>query len=307
MAGGFTSPSHLLRWILFESSPTSKILAVSLAGVFCWAYWPTLLGLATSWSTEPDYSHGFFVVPLALLFLWLRRQRFPGTTGGWVWVGWVFIALSVAVRYVGGRYHVDALDGWSIPIWILGTCWLIGGWQVCLWAGPSIAFLWLMTPLPYRAERLASLPLQRIATSISCWGLQFLGQPALAEGNTIYLGEHPLEVEDACCGLRIFVGVFALASAYVIIVRRSLWEKAVLFACVVPVALAANAVRIVMTALLYQHVSGPTAKQFSHDYAGWVMIFFAAALFGLVLWYLSRLFKEMVPGDVGSLIRQRSG
>ena len=45
---------------------------------------------------------------------------------------------------------------------------------------------------------------------------------------TIHLGEHQLEVEQACSGLRIFMGIVALAFAYVIIVRRPWWEKALL-------------------------------------------------------------------------------
>ena len=31
---------------------------------------------------EPDYSHGFFVLPVALCFLWARRHCFPGRPGG---------------------------------------------------------------------------------------------------------------------------------------------------------------------------------------------------------------------------------
>jgi len=55
--------------------------------------------------------------------------------------------------------------------------------------------------------------------------LQFLGQPAIAEGNVIYLGDNVLEIAQACSGLRIFIGIGALAYAYVVIVRRTWWEK----------------------------------------------------------------------------------
>src|SRR6059058_2643969 len=36
-----------------------------------WAYWPLILELVATWQREPDYSHGFLVVPLALGFLWV--------------------------------------------------------------------------------------------------------------------------------------------------------------------------------------------------------------------------------------------
>jgi exosortase len=147
-----------------------------------------------------------------------------------------------------------------------------------------------------------SLPLQRVATKISCWVLQTLGQPALAEGNMILLGETQLEVGQACSGLRIFVGIFALAFAYVIIVRRPWWEKALLFASIIPIALIANSARIVTTGLLWQYTSGEIATKFSHDVAGWVMIPLAAGLFALVLWYLGKAVREVEVVNVGAVL-----
>ena len=45
---------------------------VLAAGV--WAYYPTLKEMVTAWEKEPDYSHGFLVLPMSLLFLWLKRS-----------------------------------------------------------------------------------------------------------------------------------------------------------------------------------------------------------------------------------------
>jgi exosortase len=273
--------------------PTAA-LAVALA----WAYWPTLATLVRRWDSNPDYSHGYLVAPFALLFLWVRRDRFPGFASRPAWLGLSVIVLSLALRVLGGRYHIEALDGWSILLWLGGVAWLLGGWRVLFWAGPSIAFLFFAVPLPSRAELWASQPLQRVATRLSTWWLQFLGQPALAEGNVIILGEHELEVAQACSGLRIFVGIFALAFAYIIISRRAWWENLLLLASTVPVALAANAARVVVTGLLYQYASSEAAKTFSHDVAGWAMIPLAAGMFALVLLYLRHLTPEIEEFDV---------
>ncbi len=302
----------------------SMACAAILAAAFAWAYWPTLVSLVETWNREPDYSHGFFVVPLAIYFLWARRDRYPRAMpqlghvppgrrdllGGrdllsdLAWVGLLLVAASVGVRAFGAHFYLDALDGWSILLWVAGVVWLLWGWKVAWWAAPSVVFLWFMVPLPFRVERWLSLPLQGAATKLSCWTLQALGQPALAEGHTIILGKNQLEVEQACSGLRIFVGIVALAFAYTIVMRRSWWEKTILLLSVVPIALAANATRIVATGLLYQYVSGEAAKKFSHDAAGWVMILLAAGLFGLVLLYLSRLVKEVEVVGVGDVIRR---
>jgi exosortase len=281
-------------------APTGLILAAA----FGWAYWQTLVNLVAAWNREPDYSHGFFVAPLAVYFLWAKRDRFPGVAEGLSWLGLTLIALAGGARVFSAHYYLEAIDGWSIMLWLAGVTWLFCGWRATWWSLPSIAFLWFMVPLPFRIERGLSLPLQTVATKLSCWILQALGQPALAEAHVIVLGDNRLEVEQACSGLRIFVGIVALAFAYTIVVERSWWEKAILLASSIPIALLANASRIVATGLLYQYVSGEAAKKFSHDAAGWVMILLAAGLFACVLWYVHNLVREVELVEVGAFVRR---
>jgi len=276
-----------------------------LSVLFVWAWWPTLLELVQAWEREPDYSHGFFVGPLALFFLWLRRDRFPSGKIHPSCLGLLLIAASLVVRSLAGLWYMGGLDGWAILIWAAGAVCVLGGLRLLFWCLPSIAFLFFMVPLPHRIEHAMSYPLQQVAAKISGWLLQCLAQPALVEGNTILLGDQRLEVAAACSGLRIFIGILALACAYIIAVRRPWWEKVILLASAVPVALTANALRIVGTGLLYQHASASMAKSFSHDLAGWAMIPVAAALFAMILWYLGRLFREVEVSDVSRLVRGR--
>ena len=271
-----------------------------LAAALAWAYWPTILDLLHTWETSPDYSHGYLVVPLALYFLWSRRDAFPGFRQATsrmallsVAFGLLLILLSITVRWQGARYRFGAVDAWSMLLWMAGVAWIFGGWPLFRWAWPSIVFLFFMIPLPYRLDRMLTVPLQRVATEISTWTLQSLGQPAFAMGNVITLGEHELEVADACSGLRILVGVFAIAFAYCVLIRRSWWKRVAVVIAAIPVALVANATRIVATGLLYQLVSAEAGQKFSHDVAGWMMIPLAAALFALVVWYVDKLFPEV--------------
>jgi len=292
---------------MWKPRQTKLVGLALLAGVFVWAYWPTLTELVGAWNRQPDYSHGFLVVPLAVSFLWVRRDSFPGVITGVAWLGALFLVGSFAFRYLAALFYVDAVDGWSIVLWVAGAVWLFGGWRLLVWALPSTLFLFFLVPLPYHAERFVSYPLQRIATKLSCWTLQSLGQPAIAEGNTILLGDLHLEVEEACSGLRIFVGIVALAFAYVIVTRRTWWEKVLLLASTIPIALIANASRIVVTGMLTQLVSTEAGAKFTHDLAGWGMILLAAVLFGIVLWYIGKLFPEAKSIDIRSLLREESG
>jgi exosortase len=267
--------------------------AVGLLIATIWSYWPTLAAMVGQWIHQPDYSHGFLVLPLATFFLWIRRAQLdqielrPSVLGG------VLLLLAAAARIAASYFYLNPLDGWTLPIWIAGIVWLVYGWSCLRWAAPAIAFLWFMVPLPYSAETMLSIPLQRVATKLSTEALVFLGQPAVAEGNVIWVGENRLGIEEACSGLRILVGIYALAFAFVLFSRWSWWQKALALAAALPIAIIANVIRVVVTGLLYQFSSSEMAHKFMHDFSGLAMIPLAAAMFWLFLIYLDRLFPEV--------------
>ncbi|MEX2187369.1 MAG: exosortase/archaeosortase family protein [Pirellulales bacterium] len=291
------TPTISYRWSSWQFAAG----AIAILAAAIWSYWPTLAETVTAWETIPDYSHGYLVLPIAGWFLWARRGEFPHDrlrSSQW---GWAFIAVALVLRVSSAYVFIEAVDGWTLPLWVAGVVMLLFGAACFRWAAPAIIFLWFMFPWPYSAELFLSQPLQGAATKISTAALQMLGQPALAEGNVIVMGDQRLEVAQACSGLRIFVGIFALAFAYVLFTRRAWWEKLMLLASAVPITLIANSTRIVVTALLQEFVSGEAAHQFTHDFAGWVMIPFAALLFWLFLVYLTRLFREVEVVNVRQL------
>jgi exosortase len=267
-----------------------------------WSYWPTLVGMVGKWINQPDYSHGFFVLPIAIFFLWSRRSKIDTRTlrpSGW---GALLLLFATAFRALAGLYYLVPLDGWTLPLTVAGAVWLLFGTAALRWSLPSIAFLWFMIPIPYSAERLLSVPLQAVATKLSTAALVFLGQPAISEGNVILLGDHSLFIEEACSGMRIFVGIFALAFVFILFSNWSWWHKGLVLLLVLPVAIVTNVIRIVATGLLYQWVSSDAGQKFSHDIAGFVMIPLAAMMFWLVLGYLDRLFLQVEDIDQPSAL-----
>lgn len=266
-----------------------------------WAYSPAIGEIVEAWGRDPDYSHGYLVGPIAAIFLWVRRDELVASRLGPNWLGAGILLLVAVLRLLAGEFYLGPVDAWTIPLSVAGVVLLIFGWQCLRWSLPSIVFLYFMIPIPYRAETWLSVPLQRVATKLSTESLQILGQPAIAEGNVIWLEDYPLEVAQACSGLRILVGILALAFAFVLFSNWAWWQKVIVMIAAIPVALVANAIRIVSTGLLYRLVSSDAAHQFSHDLAGFVMIPVAAGIFWLLLVYLDNLFPEvevMSPGAV---------
>jgi exosortase len=275
------------------------VVALALA----WGYLPTLFSLAATWEREPDYSHGWFVVPIVAYLMWSLRDKMPPLKAGLHLGGLLMLSAVVGLRIFAGWAYFDSLDGWTIPLTAIALAWVFGGPKFLWWAFPALAFLFFMVPLPFRVENELSRPLQWIATKASTFTLQLMGQPAFSEGSVIYLGKEILEVERACSGLRIFIGVFALSYVYAMLARRNIWEGIAIVLFAIPIALIANMSRIVITGLCYQWFSGEAARKFSHDFAGFFMIGLAAALFGMLVFYMRWLIQDAQTLDQVALRR----
>ncbi len=115
--------------------------------------------------------------------------------------------------------------------------------------------------------------------------LQTLGIAAYAEGNVIVMGEIHIGVVEACSGLSMLMIFFALSTAVTLLSRRSPLERTVIFLSAVPIALAANILRIVATAILHKVAGRELADLVFHDLAGWLMMPLALGM----LWLLIRL------------------
>ena len=279
------------RWT--NALPVSVLGTVLTLAV--WAYWTTLAEAAEHWAHDPQYSHGYLVPAFSLVLLWLRQHKLPADGLRPNWWGLPLVAAGIGLRLFGAFYYYAWLDAVSLLPCLAGLAVLAGGFRAGRWAWPSIAFLGFMIPLPYRLEVMMGAPLQRLATAASTFALQTLGLPALAEGTVILLNEVRINIVEACSGLRMLVIFTALSTAVALVVKRPLWERLVIVASAVPIALVSNITRITATGLLHHAVGSAIANAVFHDLAGWLMMPFALALLAVELAVLKNLFLEAPP------------
>lgn len=286
------------------------VLGLSAAGVvlaaLVVAYAPNLRALIHQWSTEPNYSHGFLVIPIALAILWQRRDELDFSRLRPNILGWVALVVILVLRgYLFERNERWVENATIIPA-LAALALAFGGWTLLRWTAPAIAFLVFMLPLPPTINIQLAGPLQRLATIGSTGLLQTFGLPVLAQGNVIFIGSERLEVAQACNGLSMLMSFVTLITAMVILMARDrpLWERVVLLLSMIPIALLANIIRIAATAALY-HAFGPqaampwpinswfpTVEKFIHDTAGWAMMPIALILVMIELKILSWLIVE---------------
>jgi exosortase len=272
------------------------------AGLFVaalgWTMWPTLRDLFDKWMNDPGYSHGILVPPFAAYLLWARRDRVTMGQPA-VWLGFGCLFLAAGVRLVSGVFIRPWMDAYAILPAAAGLALLLGGIAALRWCWPGVLFLFFMIPLPYMFERALGAPLQRVATIGSEFLLQTIGQPAVAEGNTILLNDVTLGIVDACSGLRMLVTFFAFATGVAMLIQKSWIEKATIIGSALPIAIITNILRIVATGLMYQYNS-EFAHRFFHDMAGWFMMPICLMFLGIELWIMKRLVIE--PQEVAPML-----
>jgi len=166
-------------------TPIFHLIMIVSAVTVVWAYWPTWVSLIATWMSDPDYNHGFLVIPISLWLLWQRREMLADVEIQPSWWGLVPLIVAGVIRWAGAEFFISQFEAWSIPLWVCGCVLLFGGWGLLRWSAGAIAFLWFMTPLPASLTNFITLPLQKVSAVLSTWTLHLFAQPAVRQGTTI--------------------------------------------------------------------------------------------------------------------------
>jgi exosortase len=142
-----------------------------------------------------------------------------------------------------------------------------------------------MVPIPSIILNEITFPLQILASKLSASLLPLMGVPVLREGNVINLPSMPLEVADACSGIHSLLSLTCLAVMYGYLLEKRVSIRVILAIASIPIAVAANAFRIVGTGLLVQYWDPDKAEGFFHQFTGW-LIFVVSLLMLFALHFL---------------------
>ncbi len=280
------------QWTSYWLQPKVLALAAVLLVLLLASYRNSAPVLLAQW-LSPDYQYAFFVLPFCIYLLWLRRDLMPTEAPTGSWWGLAFLAVWAVLRLASAAILFVLLDPFALVFFFAGFALLLGGWAALRWAWPAIVFMFFMVPLPGRLAGMLAVHLQQIAAAASTYAIQTLGIPAARIGTQVYLSgqETPLDVEYACSGLRMLMLFFAICVGASFVLRQSpLWERIVIVASAVPIAILSNVFRISLTAAMYHMNLGEIAHKFFHDFSGLLMMPFGMA----VLWGEITLLRMIV-------------
>ena len=253
--------------------------------LIAWLYHSVLYNLALQWGKDPNFQHGWFVPAFSLYILWQDRKRLRSISAAPSWGGMPLVLVGLGLLMVG-RLGVEIFTArMSLLFLLAGVIVLFLGWRFFRAVLFPLAFLVLMIPLPNLILQRFTFPLQLLASRVATELLQLVNVPVLREGNMIILAREPLEVAQACSGLRSLLSLVTLAIIYGYLMERRNWVRVVLACAAVPIAVFANSFRIFGTGLIVQYWDPEKADGFYHEFQGWLM--FVVSL--ILLFALHRL------------------
>jgi exosortase len=239
-------------------------------------YAPTVSWLWGRWTMSIWHNaHGMFIPPLAAWLAWgeLKRLRdLPRQSSAW---GFALVVPALLVHAFDTALNTQLASAASIVLLLPGLSLLFLGPARTLAIGFPLALMAFMLPIPLALTSRLHLALRHLATAATAAVVPWLGVRVFAEDTTLHIANATLEVADACSGFSTLYAsvVMALLTAYFC---RSWARRVLVLVASVPIAIAANVLRVVLLVLIVYWQGTDVLATSLHEISG--LFTFALAL-----------------------------
>jgi exosortase len=263
------------------------VLSIGLAAVLV----PTFIALASqSWSTEAGV-HGPIVLATAGWLIWQRWDEIvaaarPGNTG----IALVALLVCASLYAFGRAFGFLSVEVAGALGALLAIAYAFVGHRVLMRLWFPIVYAGFLIPLPGWFVDGVTQPLKILVSEFTTGLLAGAGYPIVRVGVTLFIAQYQLLVEDACAGLNSIVSLTAIVLFYIYLLHNASWRYALLLLLfVLPVAIAANVVRVIGLVLITYYFGDAAAQGYLHNFAGIVTFVSALLSIFLVDWLLTPL------------------
>lgn len=247
-----------------------------------------------------DWGHAYLVPIISAAFAWkLRRQLFrtPLTTF-WPGVALLMGGVTIYSFFLFG-YPNHMFQGFASLLGLAGIVLLIGGPKLLGVLAFPIAYLGMGVTISEQVMNGLTFQLKIIASQASGVVLTIMGIENAVAGNmlTIFTAdgrEIPLNVAEACSGMRMVIAFVALAVAVAFFGLRHWWQRIAVICLSIPVALGMNVIRVVVLSIASIY-DPDLATGNAHTFIGTLLLVPSFFLFMGVVWVLDRIIGEEEP------------
>ncbi len=275
MASSAIPPQDRVKGFLPLALDRRALIALVVGGLIIAL--PTMIFVAReTWDSE-EGAHAPIVLATGL---WLLVRQWPSALMVAKRPPLLRVVLLLAVLlplYCLSRItQIVEIEGYLMYAVLIAALYsLVGGRALRrLWF--PLLYLAFIFPPPETIVWTITFPLKMALSSVAVKFLALFGYPIGGKGVSIYIGQYELLVAAACSGLNSIISLSALTLFYIYLRHQAEWRYALLLSLlIVPVALLANFVRVLILILLTYHAGEASAQGFLHNFAGLLMFMIA--------------------------------
>ncbi len=285
-----------------------QALGVTAVFAFVALYWEWFIRQGTFSSKHiEDWGHAFVIPLISMYLLWRQRHKLAAAEARAFWPGLSLVLLGIAC-YVFFLLSVSnhMLQGVAMITTLFGVLLTAMGPDILRIAAVPILFLALGITISEAIMIQLTFPLQLLASK-GAWILLNLLGPIFRytvdlDGNTLTMitssGKEipPLNIAEACSGMRMLIAFFALSAAVAVLGSNEWWRRVAVFMLAAPVALFMNIVRVAVLGLL-SLIDSNFASGDAHMIIGTILLLPSLGLFMGVVWALNKAVPEQVADD----------
>jgi len=270
-------PASALGGGVGRSDRAWLLAGIGFAAMYLPVYW---WAANTIWQSE-EQGHGALILAVMLWLFWGLRKEIDSVVSRPAPVaGWVTFGFGLFVYFVGQVFQISILEFGSQPFVVAGILLLLKGPAAVRLAWFALFYFIFMIPLPGVIVDAVTGPLKQWISVIVVELLYDVGYPIARNGVILTIGQYQMLVADACSGLHSMYSLSALGTLFMyIMARRSKLHNAIMLASILPIAFAANIVRVIALVLITYHLGDEAGQGFLHGAAGIVLML--VALMGL--------------------------
>ena len=261
-------PQAYSRW--------QRVLLAVVAAELVILYWPTVSWLFDRWTLSVwQHAHGLLIPPVVFYFAYQELKQLRHLPRQASALGFVLLVPALALHALDAGMHTQLLSAAALLLALPGLSLLVLGRQRTRAILYPLAFLMFALPIPLTFTEQIHWQLRQIATAGTAAVVPFLGVPIFVEGTTLHIPGGAVQVADACSGFSTLYAAIAVAclTAYS---ADTQWRRVVVLLSAVPLAIAANLLRVIGLVLLVAWYGGGMLETFLHPLSG--MLTFALAL-----------------------------
>lgn len=266
-------PEPAFRW-----AATALPLPLRVLAGLVLLYLPIYLHLAATLWQQEEYGHAPLIALAVAFLFWRERDRLAALPPApQAWPGALLFALGLLMAWLGQTQQVPFVATASqLPV-LAGIVLVLHGAAGLRLVAFPLLFMLFMVQLPGLVIDALTLEMKEAISAAAVQLLHAAGYPIARSGVIIVIGQYQMLVADACSGLHSLISLAALGVLFQRLrPQQDRASRVLMFAAIVPVALAANFLRTLVLLLVTYH-AGDVAARAWHETAG-ILLFLLALL-----------------------------